>query len=227
MAIENPRSTASALGFVAFAVCLVACRRVSGPMPDSDPSADLGIRTANSVPDTSGGSRALETSRAVSEYCPCSADNCPCVAEPNATAPSEGETPARGEVVNLGWTLETDAPTCTEALLCQPAGRLPLGAEHRPLDETHLEKYWRRYIVIRSSLHINGHAINPRIAIAFTSNIGRRHWLSFGPDRYPSIQTEDHVCHPVDRELFSDIAALLDIRSTVVKFSPQYAKYMR
>jgi hypothetical protein len=225
MAIENPGSVVSLLGRIALAVSLFACHRVSGSTMVPDSLSDSGIYTAMSVKDASGRAGTVESRPIISEYCTCVADDC-CRAEPNASVFTESETPIRGEVVNLIWTLETDTPMCAEAMLCRPVGRLPWGTEYRSLDQVHLERYWKRYVAIRSSARIKHYPLDlPRVAVVFTSNIGGIHWVSFGPG--PQLmETDDRVCHAVDGALFRDVVGLLDLHSTIAHFSPEYGNYL-
>ena len=137
-----------------------------------------------------------------------------------------GEQPDRGYVAGLGWR-ETPSPTCAEGLKCM-----------RPtsLNEDQLARFWNRYGIIRSARVLPGCAHDVRVVIDFTTKTGADHWLAIGRGlAYATapisgsgtafMETEGHVCHPLDAILFREIVDLLDIRKDVVS-DPEYRKYL-
>jgi hypothetical protein len=69
-----------------------------------------------------------------------------------------------------------------------------------------------------------------RVVVVFTSNTGATHWVATGPGVAEGpgteyMETEDHVCHPLDVPLFQDLVSLLGIRGEILK-DRGYAKYL-
>ncbi len=133
------------------------------------------------------------------------------------------EAIASGEIVSMGWQVETLVPLCTGRLLC-------LGKHRYSLDQRHLETFWTRYKSVRASRVWTRCSRNMRIAVAFTSSTGAEHWIATGPGAGESpgteyMETEDHVCHPLDGTLFREIVNLIGERDDVLQ-DQQYGKYL-
>jgi hypothetical protein len=138
--------------------------------------------------------------------------------------PAEG--PVSGETYYLSWRVMTQVAIAAESLIVwkerSDIVRADVGAE--------LARLWDAYRVVRASpaKQPNESGINARLVVSFRSNAGVVRWMAVGRE-YPVIQTEDHVCHPVDRKVFRDLVDMLGIRDTIVQgrgHDPAMAKYL-
>jgi hypothetical protein len=190
------------------ACCTFGCSCRSTGTPAADSSADSGIIAARetSASTTDGSSEGSADGHRRSA--------CECLPGSPAQPIGKDEGAVAGEVASRNWQIETLVPLCAEKLLCF--------GEHHILDQEHLQQFWDHYKIIRSSAAWPRCPRSIRVAVTFTSNSGANYWVATGPGRAEGpgteyMETEDHVCHPLDAALFRDIVNMLGIRNDVLR----------
>jgi hypothetical protein len=104
------------------------------------------------------------------------------------------------------------------------------------LADDQLEAVWKRYLVLHSTSVLRACPHDVRVVIVFTSSAGTERWVALGRGTAkPSgpldgggeayLETEGHVCHPLDGPLFRQIVDLLHIRNDAVT-DREYRKYL-
>src|ERR1700737_4484875 len=120
---------------VLIAGCSIMCNR-TGSMP-LDPSSDSAATAETRVADRYADEGGLEAQAGALRDA-----RCECQIGIPAQPMGVDETAVRGEIVSRGWQVETLVPMCTERLLC-------FGEHHKALDQDRLERYWKRYRIVR------------------------------------------------------------------------------
>jgi hypothetical protein len=124
----------------------------------------------------------------------------------------DGSEPSDAAVFYYDWWIMFNRPLAAETVMERGDGSTPMS-----ISSTQSTALWTAYKRVKASRPFQTPtcgAVDARVVLRFVGASGRTRWVAVGRE-CPLMQTDDHVCHPLDRALFRQLVELLGIRDRI------------